>query len=587
MSVDQSEFSIKDESHHSIKNESDIYFDTPLLSSVKEEITLHHDNGDSDHLFPIDKNINNTVQKPEIYTEENCEIKTKIDVINNLETDSCFFKKEPEDLHNSFQPYGTVQRKASDNLRLEIEYNDKTIVIKKETIGDTVFESEIVIEKSGIQSILNKEKCNTDHDSKFADLPRTIYKDLVNCNNKTYQNTSKREKHIYICDLCDLSFTSKQLLIFHMRHHFPNNDYCTNNNSKRVCSKNIKCKKLKIRKKKKIFSCPICCKQFNDQSNCRRHTINHANTNKFKCRFCLKQLTTQYNLRVHIRLHTGESPYKCDICNLTFQRNDNLSKHRKIHEVNQKTYDCKDCHKQFLYNNTLLRHVRIHQMENIYSCYHCQQSYVRKDSLIVHLRSRHTGEKLYQCHICKKDFFENNVLVRHMRIHKKGECRMGFKNIIVAALITAIIFGIITDVCGKRGRGRSRSKSRVQIGLPITGKYRDPESDQYYNHNDGAKIVMASHFDYEYVLGHKIVFVCVARGNPRPQITWYKDGTELYYHYNHHVHEWNIAEDSIKSKLEIDPGTQMDAGVYECSADNKYSIDRRSFKTDFSIAFES
>lgn len=25
---------------------------------------------------------------------------------------------------------------------------------------------------------------------------------------------------------------------------------------------------------------------------------------------------------------------------------------------------------------------------------------------------------------------------------------------------------------------------QMQIGLPITGKYRDPESDQYYNHND-------------------------------------------------------------------------------------------------------
>jgi hypothetical protein len=24
----------------------------------------------------------------------------------------------------------------------------------------------------------------------------------------------------------------------------------------------------------------------------------------------------------------------------------------------------------------------------------------------------------------------------------------------------------------------------MQIGLPITGKYRDPEADQYYNHVD-------------------------------------------------------------------------------------------------------
>lgn len=61
---------------------------------------------------------------------------------------------------------------------------------------------------------------------------------------------------------------------------------------------------------------------------------------------------------------------------------------------------------------------------------------------------------------------------------------MDFKNILVEALIITILFMVITDVHGKRGRGRNRSKSRVQIGLPITGKYRDPESDQYYNHND-------------------------------------------------------------------------------------------------------
>jgi len=61
---------------------------------------------------------------------------------------------------------------------------------------------------------------------------------------------------------------------------------------------------------------------------------------------------------------------------------------------------------------------------------------------------------------------------------------MKLKIIMVGAFVTAILFAMIADVCSKRGRGRSRSKSRVQIGLPITGKYRDPESDQYYNHND-------------------------------------------------------------------------------------------------------
>ena len=52
------------------------------------------------------------------------------------------------------------------------------------------------------------------------------------------------------------------------------------------------------------------------------------------------------------------------------------------------------------------------------------------------------------------------------------------------------------------------------------------------------------------------------------------------------VHQWEYGDDRIKSKIEIDPATQMDAGIYECTADNMYSIDRRMFKTDFSIVFD-
>ncbi|KAI5723612.1 hypothetical protein M8J76_008724 [Diaphorina citri] len=50
---------------------------------------------------------------------------------------------------------------------------------------------------------------------------------------------------------------------------------------------------------------------------------------------------------------------------------------------------------------------------------------------------------------------------------------------------------------------------------------------------------------------------------------------------NHQVHEWHMGNDTIKSKMEIDPTTQKDAGYYECQADNQYAIDRRGFRTDF------
>src|SRR6218665_3807736 len=121
------------------------------------------------------------------------------------------------------------------------------------------------------------------------------------------------------------------------------------------------------------------------------------------------------------------------------------------------------------------------------------------------------------------------------------------------------------------------------------------------------------------------MFMCVSTGDPMPSITWFKDGVELDNNVNTNMHvsslltvgifnfygmnrktcyetvilqnpavslslihkqitEWKIGqgkEAKIKSKLEIDPARQMDSGSYECNANNKFSVDRRSFKADF------
>ena len=44
--------------------------------------------------------------------------------------------------------------------------------------------------------------------------------------------------------------------------------------------------------------------------------------------------------------------------------------------------------------------------------------------------------------------------------------------------------------------------------------------------------------------------------------------------------------DTLKSKMEIDPATQKDAGIYECQADNKYAVDRKAFRTDYAISID-
>jgi hypothetical protein len=96
-----------------------------------------------------------------------------------------------------------------------------------------------------------------------------------------------------------------------------------------------------------------------------------------------------------------------------------------------------------------------------------------------------------------------------------------------------------------------------------------------------AHIVKASYFDYEFQLGHKIKLICIAEGDPLPQITWLKDGLQLIQHAFAQISHEMVHKNRMRSKLEIDPARQMDSGSYECEANNALAVDRKLFKVDF------
>ncbi|XP_021914406.1 immunoglobulin domain-containing protein oig-4-like [Zootermopsis nevadensis] len=157
--------------------------------------------------------------------------------------------------------------------------------------------------------------------------------------------------------------------------------------------------------------------------------------------------------------------------------------------------------------------------------------------------------------------------------------------LMLGLLIGCVLYVDMASAARGGGGGKGRGGGRKGYGsrMPVLIQHRNPASASYYDHKDGAKIVKSSHFELDYMLGRKITFFCMATGLPRPHITWFKDGIELYAHKFFQVHEWPMGNDTMKSKMEIDPTTQKDAGYYECQADNQYAIDRRGFRTDYVI----
>ena len=117
------------------------------------------------------------------------------------------------------------------------------------------------------------------------------------------------------------------------------------------------------------------------------------------------------------------------------------------------------------------------------------------------------------------------------------------------ALIMSLICGyLLLAEAGRGGRGRKKGKGKNLLPFGNVMEYSLVSQNQ--RHPRGAYIIKGSHFNQVntnlpfvpsfvaysisyllpqiFRLGYKILLICLAGGDPRPEIKWYKDGSELY-----------------------------------------------------------
>ncbi|XP_008844200.1 zinc finger protein 200 [Nannospalax galili] len=138
-------------------------------------------------------------------------------------------------------------------------------------------------------------------------------------------------------------------------------------------------------KTKRLYTCPVCGKQFHESSYLISHQRTHTGEKPYDCSHCGKRFNHKTNLNKHERIHTGEKPYSCSQCGKNFRQNSHRSRHEGIH-IREKIFKCPECGKTFRQNEEFVLHLQSHEVERPYSCKNCGRRFGRLSNCTRHER---------------------------------------------------------------------------------------------------------------------------------------------------------------------------------------------------------
>lgn len=160
-----------------------------------------------------------------------------------------------------------------------------------------------------------------------------------------------------------------------------------------------------------LYICNVCNKSFTTNRWLKSHTrIFHTGETPYKCKHCYEEFPSHQKYYYHMKSNHEECKHKCPDCGKSFAISWNLNSHRLLHASN-KHYVCSECDVRFLYAKDLKIHLLRHYGSS-QTCHVCGQVLSNPLRLKLHI-SNHLLPKLFVCGECGKQFPVRAAVIKH------------------------------------------------------------------------------------------------------------------------------------------------------------------------------